>query len=100
MPAPRRDLLANPESSRLYGNNGSRSKFSTMNVQCPLAHACMLSCRESDYAQYSAMRSLVDNGQLAEVLVQCYEDTLLTMGDGKNLIVSRITLPISGHKMS
>ena len=55
----------------------------------------MLSGRETDYAQDSAMRSHVDDGQLAEVLVQRYKDPLLTIGDGKNLVVSGIAGPLT-----
>ena len=38
----------------------------------------MLSCWKPDYAKYPTMRPLVDNAQLAEVLVQGYEDALLS----------------------
>ena len=66
-----------------------------MSVQCLLAHSCMLSCRKTDYSEYPAVRPLVDNRQFAEVLVQRYQDALLAMGNGKNLVVSRILLPVT-----
>ena len=66
-----------------------------MNVECLLTCGCMLSCRKPDYTQYPAVRPFVDDSQLTEVFVQCYQDTLLTMGDGENLIISRILLPVT-----
>jgi len=44
------------------------------------------------------MRPFVGNCQLAEVLVQGYEDALLMMGDSKNLVVAGVLRPITGPR--
>ena len=66
-----------------------------MNAQYPMAHACMLPRRKTDYATDPTVRPLVYNSQLAEILVQRHEDALLMMGSCKNLVVSRILLPVT-----
>jgi hypothetical protein len=41
------------------------------------------------------MRSIMDDGQFAKILVQSYQDSPLPMGPFKDFIIARVFLPIS-----
>jgi hypothetical protein len=41
------------------------------------------------------MRQFSQYGQFAEILIQCYDDTLLLAGNGQDLFISWINRPFS-----
>lgn len=84
-----------PEASHVDRDDGTRREFLWVGAQDISANVALLASRDADETDDSRVRLAPDDCQLAEILVQGHEHTLLGVSPLEDLFVARIRRPIA-----
>src|SRR5690606_20870386 len=85
----------NSDASRLSGDHGTSEKIGTVFGKHGVTHSGLILCGETHEPQNTVVGQFVQDGEFAEVLVECNQDSLFGMCIPEDLFIAGVLGPVT-----